>query len=429
MLNLEQIFLGALLAKPEQFSEVRALLPDSSYLTDSICKKYYDAILATYDVEGAFDLALIDEEIKLRELSNVDIYRWVNEAPNYAPPIKHAGKIATNYMKRVGSESIANLHKDFVSNPKPIEAIDQTISVLSDIRLKFQPESSISLSIVAKETCATIESFYSGKTKSLNFGFADIDNITGGMDGGNLIVFAALAKRGKSTLLLQTLFNNALKGVPCLLFSTEMKRQDLMIRYALLKNKIPWLKYKHKNLSATELHKFENNILTLGKCPIEVSDRVVNILDIMSESERMINTKGIKLIGVDYIQRIIPVNKKSNENREREIASITNGLKNIAFKHNISLIALSQLNDDLRSRESRAIEQEMDKMITVNAEEKDEKTADGSGVIIGIRIQQRMGISGGFSDTKMIYDKCYGYWKSYLNRDEPEEPIDNQTSF
>jgi replicative DNA helicase len=250
------------------------------------------------------------------------------------------------------------------------------------------------------------------------------------MDKGNLIVYAALAKRGKSTMLLQTLFHNALRGIPCLIFSTEMKRTDLMLRYAMIKHHVKWLDYIQKKMSVSDRERFKRYVVELGaKCPIIVSDRVSSILDIISESDRTIQNKGIRLIAVDYIQRVVPVSKRSNENREREIASISNGLKNIAFKNNISLIALSQLNDNMQTRESRAIEQEMDKMLTVNSEDKDEKTPDGNSVLIGVKIQQRMGASGNFGDVKMIYDKEFGYWKSYLNKDEYEEPAQTQTSF
>ena len=71
----------------------------------------------------------------------------------------------------------------------------------------------------------------------------------------------------------------------------------------------------------------------------------------------------------------------------------------------------------------------MDKMLTVNSEDKDEKTDDLKNVIIGIRVQQRMGASGNFGDVKMIYDKEFGYWKSYINRDFNEEPPEAQTTF
>lgn len=424
----EQILLGELIGNGNKLSEVRNILPDGTFFEDNECSKYYEAFLETWDIHGDLDCIVVSDSLKIRQLSDTKLLEWSIQSYSANYTITHAKIIAEKYMKREGIKTIFKLHNDYSESLEPFESLENAISTLSNLRSQFVKEHSVSLSIVAKETCDVIDKHYEGKSESIKFGFTDIDNITGGMDKGNLIVYAALAKRGKSTMLLQTIFHNALKGIPCLIFSTEMKRTDLMLRYAMIKHKIKWLDYIQKKMSVSDRERFKRYVVELGaKCPIVVSDRVSSILDIISESDRTIQNKGIRLIAVDYIQRVVPINKKSNENREREIASISNGLKNIAFKNNISLIALSQLNDNMQTRESRAIEQEMDKMLTVNAEDKDEKTPDGNSVIVGVKVQQRMGASGNFGDVKMIYDKEFGYWKSYLNEDRNEEPPQQAT--
>jgi replicative DNA helicase len=423
----EQILLGELIGNGNKLTEVRTILPDGTFFENSECSKYYDAFLETWDVHGELDVVIVGDSLKIRDLDSSKLADWSMQSYSSNYIITHAKLVAEKYMKREGIKIIHKLHGEYTESLEPFESLNDAISSLTDLRSQFIKEHSVSLSIVAKETCETIDKHYEGKSESIKFGFTDIDNITGGMDRGNLIVYAALAKRGKSTLLLQTIFHNALRGIPCLLFSTEMKRTDLMLRYAMIKYKVRWLDYIQRKMPVNDRERLKRYITELGKCPIVVSDRVSSILDIISESERIIQGKGVKLIAVDYIQRVVPVSKKSNENREREIASISNGLKNIAFKNNISLIALSQLNDNMQTRESRAIEQEMDKMLTVNSEDKDEKTPDGKGVLIGIRLQQRMGASGNFGDVKMIYDKEFGYWKSYINEDCHEEPTPLET--
>jgi replicative DNA helicase len=425
----EQILLGELIANGNKLNEVRAILPDGTFFEDNECSKYYEAFLETWDVHGELDCVIVSDSLKMRQLSNSKLSEWNDQSygSNYILP--HARLVAEKYMKREGIKVIHKLHTEYTESLEPVDSLESAIESLSNLRSHFVKEHSISLSIVAKETCDAIDKHYAGDSESIKFGFTDIDNITGGMDKGNLIVYAALAKRGKSTMMLQTVFYNALKGIPCLIFSTEMKRTDLMLRYAMIKHKVKWLDYIQKKMSDSEKERLKRYVIELGaKCPIIVSDRVSSILDIISESERVIQNKGTRLIAIDYIQRVVPVNKKSNENREREIATISNGLKNIAFKNNISLIALSQLNDNMQTRESRAIEQEMDKMLTVNAEDKDEKTADGKSVVIGIRLQQRMGASGNFGDVKMIYDKEFGYWKSYIHDDHYGSETDRSSS-
>ena len=422
----EQILIGEIINNGKMLNEIRVLLPDSSFFEDTECARFYDAFIETFEVHGALDIITATDSLKIRGLSEKVLNEWtlLSYGSNYIKV--HAKLVVEKYMKREGVKIIHKLHADFSESVDPFESLEESLSSLSNLRSQIVKEHSVSLSTVAKETCEMIDRHYEGKSESIKFGFVDIDNVTGGMDKGNLIVYAAEKKRGKSTMMLQTIFHNALRGIPCLIFSTEMKRQDLMLRYSMIKHKVLWLDYIQKKMSVNDRERFKRYVTELGeKCPIVVSDRVSSIMDIIAESERIIQNKGTRLIAIDYIQRVVPVNKKSNENREREIASIVNGLKNIAFKNDISLIALSQLNDDLRTRESRSIEMEMDKMLTVNAESEDERTADGKHSIIGIRVQQRMGASGNFGDVKMIYDKEFGYWKSFLNNDD-QEPLESE---
>jgi replicative DNA helicase len=246
------------------------------------------------------------------------------------------------------------------------------------------------------------------------------------VNGNGRFLLGDLTVSHNSTAVLQTMFYNAKKGVPCLFFSLEMTRVELMLRYALIEERLSWLKLVGRRLTTLEIERLKRKVDVLGKLPFYVLDRPVHIVDIMAESARMINEKGIRLIVADYTQKVVPITKKANESREREVANISGGLKNIAFEHKIVLIALSQLNDELRARESKAIEQDADKIITFDAPDKDEPTADGTGIIKGIRIRQRFGAGGNFGDCKMIYDKLFGYWKSYSGQDEMLEPVRQQ---
>jgi replicative DNA helicase len=217
-----------------------------------------------------------------------------------------------------------------------------------------------------------------------------------------------------TTLALQTVFHAAKMGYPCLFFSAEMKRKQILFRYALMVEEISWIDAKRNVLSQDDWERIAKRINIMASYPIYVRDSVLTITDIYSDSERFVKERGVKLIAVDYIQRVVPITKKSTDNREREISAISSGLKNIAMQFDVPVIALSQLNKDLRARESMAIEQDMDKMITIDSPENDIVCAEGRGLEVGIKIRQRMGMSGGFNDNKLYYDKLNGSWKNYL---------------
>jgi replicative DNA helicase len=380
-----------------------------------------DLITLSAELRARGEIEKIGGEYYLTELTNT-----VSSAAN----VEYHSHIVLEkaLLRRLIKSSSDAIDKAYDETEDALELVDIATTEIAGLRSKYIKESSISISRIAKETNEEVDKIHTGKDESLKFGFADIDNITGGMRRGNLIVIAGLEKSGKTTLSLQSMFYNAQRNIPCLFFSTEMTRIDLMLRYALIKERISWIKLISKKLSQLEIDRLKKQITNLGKLPIYVSDKLVSIMDIAAESEKMISSKGIRLIVADYIQRIVPVTRKSIENREREIASISSGLKNIAFKHGTTLIALSQLNDDLRARESRSIEQDLDKMITINSPDKNEDTTDGTGIVVGIRIKQRFGAGGGFGDCKMIYDKQFGYWKSFSGIDQ-NEASEGRSSF
>jgi replicative DNA helicase len=427
VLNAEQTLVAELILNSNQLPEVRALIPDGTFFQNSQCAGYYEAILDAYDIHGTVDIVLASETINARGMNTTDIGDWILLVNNYGRVINHAKVVAEKYIKRIGSETIRTLHNDFTENPAPFQSLDQAISSLTHLRSQFQKEHAVSMAYIAKEVRVEIENLRKGINNAIPFGFVDIDNATGGMENGDLIVIAGLEKRGKSTLAIQTLFRNAQKKIPCLFFSTEMKRKQIMFRYAILTERLSYINAKHNKLTPLEWERLLRRIDILESYPFYVLDSALTILDIMSESERFVQERGVKLICVDYIQRVVPINKKSNENREREIASISSGLKNISMALNVPVIALSQLNEDLRARESRAIEQDMDKMITINSEDKDE--IKGDMATIAIRIKQRMGLSSGFGEIKMCYDRLYGSWKSYSPEIEHDEPVQTQAPF
>ncbi len=430
-IEVEESVLGALLLEGKSITKVIDILTERTFYKPAH-QAIYAAILALFQKNEPVDLLTLTAELKsqgnLEKIGGEYYLTKLTTKVSSAANIEyHAHIILERALARdvIGLSSGA-MTRAYDETEDVIELINDLSLGLTNIRSGVTKNRSISAPQIAKETNEEIEKIHAGQDESLKSGFIDIDAITGGYRKGNLIIVAGLEKSGKTTAVLQTMFYNAKKGVPCLFFSLEMTRVELMLRYALIEERLSWLKLVGRRLTTLEIERLKRKVDVLGKLPFYVLDRPVHIVDIMAESARMITEKGIRLIVADYTQKVVPITKKANESREREVANISGGLKNIAFEHKIVLIALSQLNDELRARESKAIEQDADKIITFDAPDKDEPTADGTGIIKGIRIRQRFGAGGNFGDCKMIYDKLFGYWKSYSGQDEMLEPVRQQ---
>ena len=252
---------------------------------------------------------------------------------------------------------------------------------------------------------------YSGFKK---FGFRDLDAATGGMENGELVVVSAPEKSGKTTMLLQILMRNALDGVPSLLFSQEMSIRQIKIRYAVMQSGVDYVSFVNGRLSNEEWHKIYEVIEGWKNLPIFINENMYSILDIRADIQSQINVNKIGLVAVDYIQIILPPEKKRIMSRQEEVAMISRTLKTLAKENKVPVLALSQVNEDGKTRESRAIQHDLDKLITW---EKNENKEGLSGFEVPLKIVQRMG-SGSSGQVKLWYKTDTGTFGN-INHTEP----------
>jgi replicative DNA helicase len=246
---------------------------------------------------------------------------------------------------------------------------------------------------------------------STPFGWVDIDEITGGMEAGDLVVIAAPEKSGKTTMMLQIALHNARLDRPVMIYSTEMKPKALLNRLNLLETGLSWTGYKQGKYTDKNWETYAANLAKYGSLPLFIRYGNFSVLDIMAESKYVIRKHGVKLLAVDYIQRIEGMESRKVDTREREVAMISSGLKSLAMEYNIPVLALSQVNADLRARESRAIEQDMDKMITIDTTER--KNVTDPLCAVDLKLRQRMGPGATAGELKLLYDSRTGSWKNH----------------
>jgi replicative DNA helicase len=401
--------IGDILVDPTVLPMVRQYLPDGSHFLDPDARRVYDAILAMHDEHGGYDLPAIAGRLEKPGSPNPDLMIYVTAASPALAGV-HAKLVAEGHMKRMTIKSLTKFKEGIEAGDDLYQALTQAATTLSDIKEGFRRSRNIPITEIVHDACDELEEVFSGKRSvGLPFGFSRLDNVTGGMDDGDLVVLAAPEKSGKSTLMIQVVFYNANRGTPSVIFSSEMSPKQILYRKALMDTKLRWIDVKRNRLRHEEKLILMKHIQDLAGLPIFIRPGPFTILDIMTDVDRLVHDKGVRLVAVDYIQRVVPVSKKANENREREVAAISSGLKNIAMEHAVPVLALSQVNEDLRARESRAIEQDMDKMITLDHRP---EGLDRAPIIpVPLKLRQRMGLSGNMGDIDLRYDLLNGIWE------------------
>lgn len=186
----------------------------------------------------------------------------------------------------------------------------------------------------------------------LSTGLHDLDRKSDGLHKGEMIVLAALPSCGKSALAVNIAVHNALKGIPVGILSAEMRPIQLVIRSLCAEARVNF-----KRVTSDDCHKLIFEAGRLAAAPIYIQQASGwSIAQAMACARHWKHAYGIELAVADYIQKFTG----KGDNREREIASIGSGFKDIAMELEIPVMALSQVNDDGKLRESRALSQDSD---------------------------------------------------------------------
>ena len=239
-------------------------------------------------------------------------------------------------------------------------------------------------------------------------GFYDLDRYTAGLQKGDLIVLAARPSMGKTALALNIAEQVAVREeLPVLVFSMEMGASQLAVRMVGSLGRIDQQHLRTGALKDDEWTRLTEAVDQLGKVSLFIDETpALNPAELRARARRMARQFGgtLGLIVVDYLQ-LMSGSSNSDENRATELGEISRGLKALAKELKCPVMALSQLNRSVESRndkrplmsdlrESGAIEQDADVIMFIYRDDyynKDSKEPGIAELIIG---KQRNGPVG-----------------------------------
>jgi replicative DNA helicase len=246
-----------------------------------------------------------------------------------------------------------------------------------------------------------------GELTGIPTDFRDFDEITGGLQPGELIVIAARPSMGKTAMALNIARNAAVDHrKKAAIFSLEMTKRALALRLLASEANIDFSGVRKGFGRPDDLGKLTQAGGRLADASIWIDDSgVITILEIKAKCRRMKSELGLDLVIVDYLQ--LAHGNTPTSRKDLEIAEISHGLKALAKELDIPVIALSQLNrgpeqrdpDKRRPnmgdlRESGAIEQDADVIAFIYRDEVYNPTDENRGIAELIVAKQRNGPTG-----------------------------------
>lgn len=212
-------------------------------------------------------------------------------------------------------------------------------------------------------------------TKGIIFGVAGLDEAVGGLQGGAVCVIAADTGVGKSALALQVIKTTSLdRKLASAVFSLEMPWVQLFERMHMQAG-LPLESLRRGTFAECEritLTKTTELLIQRNNIFIE-DDFGQDISGIASRSRQLKVKHDIKLIVVDYLQLVRAAEVGREITREREVAAVSHRLKTLAHELDVVVLSLSQINDEGRLRESRAIGQDADVVLMISPPESENK--------------------------------------------------------
>ena len=287
-----------------------------------------------------------------------------------------------------------------------------------------------SVKVLVNKALVTIENFFNrkGELSGMSTGFADMDKMTDGLHGGEMIVIAARPSMGKTSLAMNIAEHIALElKHPVGVFSLEMSSESLVLRMLCSIARVNLRSIREGFMSEADFPKLTSAAGRLAKAKLLIDDTAgLSILDLRARARRMHQQHGVKLFVIDYLQLLHSTSRRSQDNRQQEIADISSGIKALAKELKVPVLVLSQLNRELEKdksrkprlsdlRESGAIEQDADVVgllykPSAGDDEDGVQTEEADGLPVNLLIaKQRNGPTG---DINLTFLKSYTRFES-----------------
>src|SRR5213596_3852576 len=410
-LEAEESVLGAVMLDNTVVDRVVEMLRPEDFYRGAH-RKLFRAMVELNGRSEPIDLITLSETLKARgDLAEVGGGAYLAELTERVPTAANA----VHYAKIVRERSILRglieasteiASRGYQAPDNVDELLDHAERLIFGIQERKVRQAFTKLSEVLVESIKTIERLYEQKqaVTGVSTGFADLDALTAGLQPSDLIVVAGRPSMGKTALCLNIAEHAALRAdVGVAIFSLEMSKEQLALRMLCSESRVDLKRVRTGHLSDREFPKLAMAAGRLADAPIFIDDTpALSVLELRAKARRLKRDPSTKLglIIVDYLQLMRSTEGK--DNREQEISEISRSLKALAKELSVPVIALSQLNRQVESRnppkprladlrESGAIEQDADVIAFIYREEVYVEDSDKKGVAEIIVAKQRNG--------------------------------------
>ena len=388
-LDAERFVLGAIMTDESAFIQVGGKITEDDF---SLAKHkvIFRRIGDLQDRGEKIDrITLANELLKHGELPSVDGLSYLVSLDDGLPQIYNLDSYINiikekSLLRRIITVSQGLINRALTGAEDPIQIIgaaEEALVGLGDIQSRTTLSNPAQ---IIDEFQGGINAFLdtSKRIKGIGTGFLKLDEMTGGLREGELVILAARPAMGKTAFALniaQHVATNARSPKAVAVFSLEMSKESLLTRMLCAAARVDQQKFRNGFLNQEERNRLQESASEMYHAPLFIDDTAgTNLLDIHAKLRRLQAEHELGLVVIDYLQLM---QGPKRENRVQEVSSLSRGLKLMSKDLRVPFLVLSQLSrasetrqgdhrpmlSDLR--ESGSIEQDADMVMFIFREE------------------------------------------------------------
>ena len=355
-LEAEGSLLGSILIDPTVLNDVQLIL----HGTDDFFKKangtLYTLMAELYDKYETVDLVQLEQVAKDRNLleavGGIDYLVKVAQAVPSAASASHYARLVKekSTVRQLIAAAGEILHDAYTKPEDPTEILSEAERRIFSIAQQSEQRHAEQLDDLLNDAIRQLEENDGRIITGVSTGYPNLDEITSGLQPGEMIVIAARPSMGKTALALNIAENIAMRDVPVALFSLEMSRQQLVQRLLSSRASVSGHSIRRNILSDREMAAIIQAADDLMKRPLFIDDTPsLSITQFRAKARRLKQSHDIGVVIIDYLQ--LMTSGKRAESRQQEVSEISRGVKALARELNVPVICLSQLNRAAEQRE------------------------------------------------------------------------------
>lgn len=408
----EQSVIGSMLSSPEAVGAACEILkPDDFFFGQN--KEIYSVIMELFNENTPVDMVTVSDRLNQRDkLDSVGGVTYLSTLVLAVPMtgnVEYYAKIVKDkaVLRRLIYSTQGILAMAYDEGDTTERIIDRSEQLILDISSSKEQSDIVHISEIMMSAYDDMvqNSLNKGTVTGISTGFNYINNATGGLHGGELIIVAGRPGMGKSSFAVNIAEHAAInENVPVAIFNLEMSKSMIVNRIICSQALVDSQNVRKGDFQPEDWLQICAVIDKLSAAPIYIDDSSsITVSEIRAKCRRLKQTKNLGLVVIDYLQ--LMQGSRRADNRQQEISEISRSLKVLAKELDIPVIALSQLSrtSETRSdkrpmlsdlRESGAIEQDADLVMFLYRDDYYNKDSQEKNIAEVIIAKQRSGTTG-----------------------------------